>query len=212
IIFGASGLTGLELCRQALAVGHRVIAGVRHPDTFPLHADALRVVHADVLDGSSLAPLIDDVDAALSTLGASFSRRDTQVYSAGTKAIVAAIRASDHTCRLVVVSAGLTPPHPPKGHGFVQDRVVSPLLRNVIGRTVYEDMLRMEDYLATCDDIAWTIMRPARLINGRGISMYRLKADFPVGNVTSRADLAAAMLGELGPHGPLRQKVAPTTR
>src|SRR5215831_6782662 len=61
------------------------------------------------------------------------------------------------------------------------------------------------------DDIAWTIMRPAPLINGRGISMYRLEANFPVGNVTSRADLAAAMLVELGPHGHLRQKVAPTT-
>ncbi len=41
VIFGASGPTGLELCRQALAAGHQVIAAVRHPDTFPLQDDAL---------------------------------------------------------------------------------------------------------------------------------------------------------------------------
>jgi peroxiredoxin len=112
-IFGASGPTGLELCRQALAVGHRVIARMRHPDTFPLHADTLTVLHADVLDGPSLAPVVDDADAVLSTLGAAYARREIHVYSVGTKAIVTAMRASEHTRRLVVVSAGLTPQNPP---------------------------------------------------------------------------------------------------
>ena len=87
-----------------------------------------------------------------------------------------------------------------------------PFLRNVVGRTLYEDMLRMEDFLATCDDIAWTIIRPGRLINGAGVSEYRLVENFPVGNVTTRPDLAAAMLAELGPNGHVHQKVAPTTR
>lgn len=214
VIFGASGPTGLELCQQALAAGHRVVAAVRHPDTFPLQDDALTVVHADVLDGSSLAPIIEDADTVLSTLGARYSRHEIRVYSVGTKAILDGMRASDHCHRLIVVSSGLTTPlsEAPKVRGFVQDRVVLPLLRHVIGRTLYEDMLRMEDILATCDDIAWTVMRPGRLINGTGISTYRLDMDFPVGDVTSRPDLAAAMLAELGPNGHVHQKVSPTTR
>jgi hypothetical protein len=70
----------------------------------------------------------------------------------------------------------------------------------------------MEDLLATCDDIEWTIMRPGRLINDASVSEYRLDEDFPVGNVTARPDLAAAMLAELGPNGHVHQKIAPTTR
>jgi NAD(P)H-binding len=96
--------------------------------------------------------------------------------------------------------------------GFFQDRIMFPFLRNVLGRTLYEDMTRMEDFLATCDDIAWTIMRPGRLINEPGVTEYRLGQEFPLGNLTSRADLAAAMLAELGPQAHVHQKVAPTTR
>src|SRR5579859_6385857 len=123
VIFGASGPTGLELCRQALAAGHRVIAAVRYPDTFPLRDDALTVVRADVMDGTSLAPVIDGADAVLSTLGASYGRREIHVYSVGTKAIVEGMRTSDHCRRLVVVSSGLTAPlsTTPKVRGFVQD-------------------------------------------------------------------------------------------
>ena len=211
IIFGANGPTGLELCRQALAAGHHVTAAVRRPDEFPLKDDALTVIRAQVMDGSSLAPAIGDTDAALSTLGAAYSRNEIRVYSVGTKAIVDGMRASDHCRRLVVVSAGLAVP-PPKVRGFLQDRIMLPFLRNVVGRTLYADMVRMEDFLATCDDIAWTIMRPGRLINGAGVSKYLLDEDFPVGNFTTRPDLAAAMLMELGPNGHVHQKVAPTTR
>ena len=211
ILFGASGPTGLELCRQALAAGHQVTAAVRRPDDFPLRKDALAVLRADVTDGSSLAPVIADADAVLSTLGAAYSRHEIRVYSVGTKAIVDAMRASHHCRRLVVVSAGLAVP-PPKVRGFFQDRIMFPFLRNVAGRTLYADMARMEGFLAACDDIAWTVMRPGRLINGASVSDYRLGQDFPLGNVTSRPDLAAAMLAELGPHGHLHQKVGPTTR
>lgn len=213
IIFGANGSTGLELCRQALTAGHRVTAAVRRPGEFPLRNDALNILRADVMDGSSLAPVVDDADAVLSTLGTAYSRHEIRVYSVGTKAIADGMRASDHCRRLVVVSAGLVAlPSKPSGRGFFQDRIMLPFLHNVAGRTLYEDMVRMEDFLATCDDIVWTIMRPGRLINAAGVSEYRLDKDFPIGNVTSRPDLAAAMLAELGPNGHVHQKVAPTTR
>jgi hypothetical protein len=124
------------------------------------------------------------------------------------------MRASDHCRRLVVVSSGLTVPlsKAPKVRGFFQDSIMLPFLRNIVGRTLYEDMVRMEDLLTTCDDIEWTIIRPSRLISSAGVSEYRLDEDFPVGNVTSRPDLAAAMLAELSPNGHVHQKVAPTTR
>jgi putative NADH-flavin reductase len=72
VIFGENGPTGLELCRQALALGHRITAAVQRPDDFPLQNDALMVVEAHVMDGSSLALVIGDADAVLSTLGTAY--------------------------------------------------------------------------------------------------------------------------------------------
>jgi len=211
VVFGANGPTGLEVCRQALAAGHHITAAVRRPDEFLLQDRALHVVKANVMAGSSLAPVIGNADAVLSTLGAPYSRHEIRLYSVATKAIVEAMRVSDHCRRLVVVSSSLAARRLPKVRGFFEDNIVLPILRNVIGRTLYEDMLCMEDYLAACDDIAWTLIGPARLINGKEISNYRLAEDFPAGNVT-RPDLAAAMLAELGPNGHIHQKMAPTTR
>jgi len=212
VVFGANGPTGLEVCRQALAAGDRVTAAVRRPDELLLRDNALTVVQAQVMGGVSLAPVIGEADAVLSALGTAYARHEIRLYSVGTRAIVDAMHASQHCRRLVVVSAGLAAPQLPKVRGFVQDNILLPFLRNVVGRTLYEDMLRMEDFLATCDDIVWTIMRPSRLINGSGVSKYRLAEDFPAGNFTTRPDLAAAMLAELGPNGHVHQKMAPTTR
>jgi putative NADH-flavin reductase len=214
VVFGANGPTGLELCRQALAAGHHITAAVRRPEAFPIQDEALNVVQAMVLDRSSLAPVIGSADSVLSTLGASYSRHEIRLYSVATKAIVDAMRASDHCRRLVVVSAGLVElkTNPPKLRSFFLDIILLPFLRNVIGRTLYEDMQRMEDFLATCDDIAWTIIRPARLIRGQGVSEYCLDENFPVGNFTTRSDLAAAMLAELGLYGHVHKKMGLSTR
>ena len=214
VVFGANGPTGLELCRQALAAGHSVTAAVRRPKEFPIQDKALTAIQAQVMDGSSLVSVIGNADAILSALGAPYSRHEIHLYSVATRAIVEAMRASNHCRRLVVVSAGLTAfsANTLKARGFFQDNVILPFLRNVIGRTLYEDMLRMEDFLATCNDIGWTIMRPGRLTNGKGVTEYRLAEDFPIGNVTTRSDLAAAMLAELGSNGHIHKRMAPTTR
>ena len=190
VVFGANGPTGLEVCRQALAAGHHITAAVRRPDEFLLQDKALNIVKANVMDGSSLAYVIGNADAVLSTLGAPYSRHEIRLYSVATKAIVEAMRVSDHCRRLVVVSAGLAAfnANTPKERGFFQDYIALPILRNVIGRTLYEDMLRMEDYLVTCTDIEWTIIHPGRLINGSSVSNYHLAEDFPTGNVTTRPD------------------------
>ncbi len=193
VVFGANGPTGLEVCRQALAAGYHITAAVRRPDEFQLKDKSLNVVKAN---------------AVLSTLGTPYSHNEIRLYSVSTKAIVEAMRASDSCRRLVVVSSGLTGRNLPKVRGFIQRNVVVPILRNVIGRTVYEDMFRMENYLETCTNIEWTVIRPWRLISVSGVSNYRLAEDFTVGNFTTRPDLAAAMLAELGTNGHIHKKMA----
>ncbi|WP_431906304.1 NAD(P)-dependent oxidoreductase [Amycolatopsis thermoflava] len=69
-VFGATGGTGVEIVRQALAAGHQVTAVVRDPARLDVPPQArLEVVTADVFDADSLVPAITGREAVLSALG-----------------------------------------------------------------------------------------------------------------------------------------------
>lgn len=211
VVFGAAGPTGLWVCREALAAGHRVRAVSRRADPLPLpEAEGLTVVRADVTGDGEVRTALDGADAALSVLGAPYGRREITVYSAGTRAIVEAMREVGRGRRLVVCSSGLTYPPPPMHP--VADRLVFPILRHVVGRTLYADMRRMEEFVRGCDDLDWTIMRPGRLVDADAVSDYRVDLDAPSRGVTTRPDLAAAMVAELGPAAHVGAAVSPTSR
>ncbi|MDT8913390.1 NAD(P)H-binding protein [Amycolatopsis sp. PS_44_ISF1] len=70
-ILAASGATGLELTRQALARGHTVTAVARRPGRIELEDSArLRRVAADVHDPASIARAVRHAPVVLSGLGA----------------------------------------------------------------------------------------------------------------------------------------------
>jgi nucleoside-diphosphate-sugar epimerase len=211
VVFGATGPTGLEVCRLALAAGHTVRAVSRHSTALPLPtSDAMRVVPADAVTGDGVLEAVAGADAVLSVLGAPYSRHPITVYSAGARAIIDALRNVGRGKRLVVVSSGLTYP-PPHGSGFIADRIAFPILRKVVGKTLYADMRRMEELVRASDDIAWTIMRPGRLFNAETVSQYRLDLNVPTQGYTARIDLAAAMVAELGTDEHVHQAISPTT-
>jgi nucleoside-diphosphate-sugar epimerase len=211
VVFGAAGATGLLTCRQALAAGHRVRAVSRRPDALPLPSNERLVqVRADVVTGSGVRTAVAGADAVLSVLGSSYQRREITVYSLGVRGIVEAMRADARGRRLVVVSSGLTYPPPPMN--WFADHMLFPFLRDVLGRTLYADMRAMEEYLRGCEDIEWTVMRPGRLFDRDAVSDYRVDLDHPTQGYTSRADLAAAMVAELGSRADVHAAVAPTTR
>jgi len=210
VVFGAAGSTGQLICRDALAAGHRVRAVSRRSDPLALpSSEQLVQVRADAVSGEGVAAALEGVDAVLSVLGSSYRRGEVTVYSAGVRAIVQGMRTGARGRRVVVVSSGLTYPPPPMN--WFADNLLFPFLRRVVGRTLYADMRRMEEYLRSCDDIEWTIMRPGRLFDRDRASAYRLDDNHPSQGYTSRADLAAAMLAELGPAAHLHAAVAPTT-
>lgn len=210
-VFGASGPTGLLICQQAVAAGHSVRAVSRRRERLPLpRGTEVEQVLADPGTGDGVAEALAGAQAALSALGAgTYTRKQIDIYSAGAANIVTGLRERGAGQRLVVVSSGLT--YPPPRMNFFADHILFPLLRNAIGKTVYADMRAMEEYLLGCDDIDWTVMRPARLINRDQVSDYRLTFDSLGGNFTSRADLAAAMVAELDESPHIRHVVAPST-
>jgi putative NADH-flavin reductase len=212
VIFGANGPTGRLLTGQALDAGHTVTAFTRHADAFPLAHDELRIVQGDALDPSGVAAAIAGQDAVLSTLGARYSRKPIALYSAGTANMIQAMR--DHGVRrLACVSSSVTDPglrSRDTGGGIVFEKLLKPFLTNVIGKTMYADLLRMER-LVMASELDWTIVRPSGLFDTPAVTDYRLAESFLRERFTSRTDLAACLLQQAGSDQYLRKAVAVAT-
>jgi putative NADH-flavin reductase len=210
-IIGATGGVGRQILDQALAAGHHVTAVVRSPGKLPApvrRAGTVRVVAADLArpDAAALEAAVAGADAVVSGLGPS-SNADAGIASRGTRAVVAAMRATG-VRRVVVVSAApvgtvASPgnPRPPRhdpGDGFFMRHLGSPFARTMFGR-VYADLAQMEDTLRD-SGLDWTVVRPPRLTSKPLTGRYRTAAGQNVrGGVTvSRADVAHLMLAVLG--------------
>ncbi len=209
-VFGGTGPTGRLVCEQAARAGHGVRVVTRRDGPVDVPGGAsVRVVRADAQSGAGVEEAVAGADAVVSVLGTAYSRREITVYSEGVRHIVDEVRSSGRGRRLIVVSAGLT--YPPAPMNWLADHLLFPFLRGVIGRTLYADMRRMEEYLHTCPDIEWTVMRPGRLFDSDQVSDYRVDLDQLSGAYTSRADLAAAIVAELASDAHIHQAVAPST-
>jgi putative NADH-flavin reductase len=211
-VFGANGPTGQLVTKQALEAGHMVTAVTRHPETFPLRHDHLRVLYGDVFDLTSVDRAVTGQDAVISTLGVPFSRKPITVYSQGVAHIVEAMNQYG-VRRLVCVSSSATDPqtrYHDTGGGLVFEKILKPLIINTIGRTTYADMQRMET-LVMNSRLDWTIVRPSGLFETEAITDYRTVEASIRGQFTSRADLAACMLGQLTSDQFLRKAVAVAT-
>lgn len=191
-IFGANGRTGRELTRQALAAGHSAVAVTRNPDSFPFSDPALTVAGADVRDAPSLENTVKGADAVLSTLGVPFSRKPIDIYSAGARNIIAAMRQAG-VRRLVVVSSSAVYPTPNRRNTPKATKVFEPILKRTIGKTTYDDQRRMENIVQS-SDVDWTIVRPSGLFDLAEPTNYIAGEVDPVGAFTARADLAHYLL------------------
>lgn len=198
-IVGATGGVGRHVLDQALAAGHEVTAIARNPDGLPG-----RTVRADLAapDPVALRSAVAGTDAVISGLGPR-GRAEFGIVSAGTRAITAAMLATN-VRRLVVVSvAGVctipTPnrPNPHRrdpGAGFFTRTILSPIARARLGEH-YADVALMEDDLRA-GDLHWTSVQLPLLTNKPGTGRYRIAYERGVrgGWRISRADVAHFIL------------------
>jgi len=170
VIFGANGPTGRLLGAQCTAAGHDTVAVTRSPDTFPLRQDRVRVVAGDVLDRDTVNRVVEGSDAVLSALGVPFGKAPVETYSRGAANMLSAMRRFD-VRRLVVLSSGaVTGEDEPTG-GFVFNRVLQPFVMKRLGKTVYDDMRRMEEMVSSSPS-DWTILRPSGLYELAEVTDY----------------------------------------
>ncbi|GAA3320830.1 NAD(P)-dependent oxidoreductase [Arthrobacter ramosus] len=208
-VFGANGPTGRILTAQALGAGHVVTAVTRRPREFPLSAPGLSVVGGDVYTFEDVSAVVEGKDAVLSTLGVPYSRQPITVYSVGTSNIIRAM-GNHGVRRLVCVSSSATDITAGPHGGFLFDKVLQPLVTKLLGKTLYEDMRRMESAVAA-SGLDWTIMRPSGLFETESVTEYKMAVDYIAGTFTSRADLADSMLRQLTSDEFVRKNVAVAT-
>jgi putative NADH-flavin reductase len=196
VLWGATGLTGREILQQALDEGHEVKAVFRTPSLIEKEHANLSVFRGDALSPQSVQEAIADGDIVISALGSGASlaqaRKLTTIYSQGFANIIAAMRKHDIRRFIAILSVG-TVPDP--NEAFIHKKIIRPLIR-----ATYDDMRRAERFLADCDDIDWTCIRPLRLMNTPRTGKYRTAVDFlpPGGVKISRADVAEFVLKQVG--------------
>jgi putative NADH-flavin reductase len=190
-VLGASGATGAEIARTALADGHEVLAFVRDPARLAVRHTRLRVIAYDLMD-PSWAGHLAGADAVISALG-STSRHPDGLYSRGAVVILHAMQEA-RVRRLVTMTAGAYVRSP--AHPWLFRTVGQPLLLAIL-RPTYDDMLRMESILArTGGWLDWTVVRPGRLVGGPATGRARTApGGFPAGGLSvTRADVARVMV------------------
>ncbi|MEN2736359.1 NAD(P)H-binding protein [Microbacterium sp. X-17] len=196
-VFGANGGTGAAAVEHALAAGHAVTAVTRHPEQLGRTHERLTVRRGDATVPADVRAAIDGADAVLSALGVPYSRAPITLYSRSGRCIVDAMSEAG-VRRLVVVSSSAVDPDGFPAAGPV-DRligryVIGPIVHR-LGRTMYEDMLRMEGIIRA-SGLDWTIVRPPALFDREAAGPTEVSLQPMTGRFVSRQDLAAIMLEE----------------
>jgi putative NADH-flavin reductase len=188
LVLGAGGRTGAHVVEQALGHGHDVTAFVRDASRLDVAHARLTVAVGEVTDLAAVRDAVDRQDAVIAALE-SEGGGSGHVHSDGTANAIRAMSARG-VRRLVVMSAA----------GVGAESAALPLtLRLLIAtpvmRGLYEDLGRMEGDVML-SDLVWTIVRPARLVEGPFTGRYRTVPGpvVPKGVRISRADAAALML------------------
>jgi putative NADH-flavin reductase len=188
VVFGANGPTGRLLTRQLLDAGHTVVAVTRHAAAFPISDPRLTVAEVDAFQQQAVADVLPGADAVLSVLGVPFTRRRVDTFSTGTANIVAAIRRTEIR-RLIVVSSTAAHHYRNRRNSSLTLRIFEPIISRTIGKTVYDDVRRMESIVRD-SGLDWTIVRPSILFDLDHGTDYTAGVVAPVGGFTARIDLA----------------------
>ncbi len=192
LILGASGRTGNELVKQALAQGHVVTAFVRNPSKLKVTHQNLKVVQGNVADYPVVEYAVMGQDAVLSTLGASNLFKYDQSVVDGIGNCIKAMEAKNIRRFIYMSFVGVKESR--NKAGFVIKYIAPKLLSTEIkGHEIREGMILQSQ-------LHRTIVRQPTLTNGIHLARFRSGVDivskgFKV--TISRADVADFMLRQL---------------
>jgi putative NADH-flavin reductase len=188
VVLGATGGTGIEIVRQAIAQGHSVTAFVRSPDRLKPLAGQLTVKQGNLLNSAALADVIQDHDAVLSGFGprVPIAKEDAHLLRDFASVLTAAMQQTA-VQRVVVISTAF----------LFKDAILPPayLFGRLLFPGVVADASAMERIFAATS-LDWTLVRPPQLTEKPLTGKYRVRAAHlpPFGFKISRADVADCFL------------------
>ncbi len=193
VIFGASGRTGTELVRQALAQGHRVTAFVRNQARLRhIHHQNLTVVEGDLNNAAQVSSAMRGNHAVISALGVSKTLRHDPEVVRGISVIVNAME-KEKIDRLVYLSVFLAYAKPRQFSFFVHN-----ILRKIIRKEVLDH--EQKERLIRERVKAYTMVRACRLTDKPFTGNYHHGETIAIKNFlpsVPRADVAHFMLSQL---------------
>ena len=191
LVPGETGMVGGHVVEQALRRGHEVVAIARIPTKLDIEHPRLTKARADILDAGSVEPLLEGIDAVVSTVGIGASKQPTTLYSEGTRNLIAGMDKYGVE-RIVVISSEVAEHW--AHQGLFKLWIVLPLLQNFIGAT-YDDMRRM-DVVLWESKAQWTAIRAPLIRPAAAKGRYRLNTDKPIprGWMITAPDMAAVLL------------------
>jgi len=187
-VFGATGGTGNEVVKQALAAGHEVTAFVRDASRLTIQNEQLRIVTGDVFDVDSVTKAVQGQDAVVCALGAGSDLKKTTIRTTGTENM---IKGMQPTQRLIVVTA--------MGTGESWDDM------SLLNKFFYAALLKntradheAQEAAVKASDLDWTIVRPSGLNDKPSTGNYDVGERIPAKtSQIARADVADLILKEL---------------
>ena len=191
LVVGSTGPLGREFIAQAMDAGHVVRALARNPSALK-PAPSLEVVRGDVFDQPSLDAAARGQDAAVVILGLQFSalRKPTDVFSQGTRNLIAAMSPAGVRRVIVVSSFGV-------GDSRHDARLHERLFFSLALRGAYADKVLQEQAVRE-SGLYYTIVRPARLTMAKGDGRYTaLIGPGSIPSPVARADVARFILDAL---------------
>jgi len=202
LVFGASGRTGQELVRQALAHNHLVTAFTRRKEKIAFKHANLNVVSGNVAVKPVVEMVVPGHDAVVSTLGVSTPLEHDQKVIDGIQHIVDAMTASGIDRFIYQSFIGVRESR--AAVGFLL-RYLAPIpLRHEIADH------ELKEAIIFGSALQWTIVRPPTLTNAKPKGVFRSGetihtwAPLPM---MSRADVASFMLNEISAKRYVRRAV-----
>ncbi|MGH2409859.1 MAG: NAD(P)-dependent oxidoreductase, partial [Chloroflexota bacterium] len=155
VLFGASGVLGRRIAREALDRGHDVTAVVRDPSRLTLENPRLTAAAGDVSDPAQVAKLVAGHDAVISAVGPG-AGDDPAIVVDAARALIAGLPAGGVKRLIVVNGAGSLEVAP--GLQLVDTPDFHDAWKAVA--LAHRDALAL--YRAT--DLDWTAISPAAMI------------------------------------------------
>ncbi len=190
-IFGATGRTGHEVTKQALAAGHSVTAFVRNPERLAIEDQNLTVLTGDVLDPKAVSEAIRGQNAIVCALGGGQDLKKTSVRATGTANIIQGMK-EHKVSRLAAVTAMGT------GDSWDSLSFVNKLFFATVLKSARADHEAQEAEIKK-SGLDWTILRPSGLTDKPHTGIYEYGENIPaVSSTIARADVADLILKALG--------------